>query len=61
MDMNIDMGNVGVLDESFNIPLSAFDLQPAPNTLPEEDFFSQELIRLGLSEPLPPQEMIDEL
>lgn len=61
MDMNMEMGNTGMLDESFNVPLSAFDYQPAPNALPEGDFFSQELISLGLSEPLPPQEMIDNL
>jgi hypothetical protein len=60
MDMNVEMGT-GMLDESFNVPLTAFDYQPAPNAPPGGEFFSQELISLGLSEPLPPQQMIDDL
>lgn len=61
MDMNMDLGDVEILDESFNIPLHASRYQPVPPALPEEDLFSQELISLGISEPLPPQEMIDDL
>jgi hypothetical protein len=61
MDINIDMGTDGLLDESFNVPLSAFDFQPAAPSVPEGDFFSQELISLGLQEPLPPNQMVDEL
>jgi hypothetical protein len=61
MDMNMDMGTGGILDESFDIPLSAFDFQPAAPSMPEGDFFSQELISLGLQEPLPPNQMVDEL
>lgn len=61
MDMNVDMGDAGMLGQDFNISLSAFDFPPAAPSIPEGDFFSQEIISLGLSEPLPPQEMIDEL
>ena len=61
MDLNIDMGNIEMLDQSFNVPLSGFDYQPDPNALPEGHYFSQELMSLGLSEPLPPQQMIDDL
>ena len=60
MDLNMEMGN-GMLEESFNVPISAFDYQPAPSALSGGDFFSQDLISLGLSEPLPPQQMIDDL
>jgi hypothetical protein len=59
--MNMDMGNIGMLDEAFNMPISSFDYQPAPSALPEGNFFSQELISLGLLESLPPQQMIDDL
>jgi hypothetical protein len=60
MDMN-EPGSLGMMDESLNVPLSAFDYQPDPNALLEGDFFSQELISLGLSEPLPPVQMMDDL
>jgi hypothetical protein len=61
MDMNIDMENGGMLDESFDMPPSAFDFQPAPPSVPEGNFFSQEIIGLGLQEPLPPDVMVEEL
>jgi hypothetical protein len=32
-----------------------------PPALPEGNFFSQELISLGLQEPLPPDQMINDL
>jgi hypothetical protein len=61
MDINMDMGGAGLLDESFDIPLSTFDFQSAAPSLPEGNYFSQELISLGLQEPLPPNQMQDEL
>jgi hypothetical protein len=61
MDMNMDLETGGLLDESFNVPLSAFDFDSTAPSLPEGNFFSQELISLGLQEPLPPNQMIDEL
>jgi hypothetical protein len=60
MDMNMDVGD-DMLDPAFDIPLSAFDYQSVPPALPEGNFFSQELISLGLQEPLPPDQMINDL
>jgi len=59
MDMNIDLDDADLMDPSFNLPQYG---------MPEENvsfqtaaFFSQELIGLGLQEPLPPQDMMDNL
>jgi hypothetical protein len=63
MDMNLDLDleDDGVLDPSFDIsqPGLVFSV-PAP-TMPTEYFASHELIGLGLQEPLPPQDVMDEL
>lgn len=61
MDMSMDMGDAPLLEETFDIPLSGFDYQPAAAPLPEGNFFSQALISLGLQEPLPPNQMINDL
>jgi hypothetical protein len=53
---NMDFDEDALLD--FPIPESAYTFQPQ---IPNGDFFSQEVISLGLQEPLPPDEMIDEL
>ena len=57
----MDMGNIDMLEDPYDVPLSSFDYQPMPNVLQDGNFFSEELISLGLSEPLPPQEMMDDL
>ncbi len=58
--MNLDLDD-GLLDPSFDISQPGYGLPvPAP-TMPSDDFDSYELIGLGLQEPLPPQDMIDEL
>lgn len=61
MDMNIDMGDDGLLDGTFNLNAGGFDFSPPGPSIPMGDLFSQELLELGLQEPLPPQEMMDEL
>lgn len=59
MDMNIDFDDVGLADQMFDI--SQYQM-PADNILFQpEPIFSQELIGLGIQEPLPPQDMMDEL
>lgn len=61
MDMNIDLDDPTLLDPVFDVPTTGFGL---PNTElpPANDYnYSQELLALGLDEPLPPQDMIDEL
>ncbi|EKD21317.1 fungal specific transcription factor domain-containing protein [Drepanopeziza brunnea f. sp. 'multigermtubi' MB_m1] len=56
LDMNINMDDPKLLDPSFE------GIQNTDQFLPLDDNFpSQELIELGLEEPLPPQDMIDEL
>lgn len=56
MDMNVDFENDALMD--FPMPETAFTYQPE---MPTGDFFSQEVISLGLEEPLPPEEMIRDL
>lgn len=49
-----------LLDPAFDISQPGFGLDAAPS-MQIGDFRSFELISLGLQEPLPPQDMIDEL
>ncbi len=62
MDMNLDLDGGDILD-SFDMMQSGFGFQTlgAPSEIPIGDGYSQELLSLGLQEPLPPQDMIDEL
>lgn len=55
MNMNMDFEADPILD--FSIPESTYTFQPQ---IPG-DFFSQEIISLGLAEPLPPEEMMADL
>jgi len=60
MDMNIDLDDPTLLDPGFDMPSTGFgvpDMEPSP----ANNLYSQELLQLGLDEPLPPQDMIDEL
>jgi hypothetical protein len=61
MDMNLDLDldDDGLLDPAFDIsqPALGFSAQ----SIPADFFGSYELIGLGLQEPLPPQDMVDEL
>ena len=61
MDMDLDLEDDGLLDPSFDIsqPGLGFSV-PAP-AMPTDYFGSHELIGLGLQEPLPPQDVMDEL
>jgi hypothetical protein len=61
IDMNIDIVDEGLLDGTFDINSTGFNIPPLGPTIPMGDIFSQELLELGLQEPLPPQEMMDEL
>lgn len=61
MDLNIDYDDPTLLDPEFNIPATAFGLQDAALPLVNDFSSSQELLGLGLDEPLPPQVMINEL
>lgn len=58
MDMNLDIGMGGGIDATFEMPHTGFGMQNEPSG---GDFFTQELLALGLGEPLPPQDMMDEL
>jgi hypothetical protein len=63
MDMNLDLDldDGGLLDPSFDISQPGLGFSaPAPN-MPTDYFGSYELIGLGVQEPLPPQDMMDEL
>lgn len=60
MDISLDIGISGGMDSTFDIPQAGFGLQNEP-LMSSGDFFSQELLALGLQEPLPPQDMMDEL
>ncbi len=60
MDMNIDMDDPTLMNTTFDLPTVDFGLQDQPLPL-DDNFFSQELLELGLDEPLPPQDMINEL
>jgi hypothetical protein len=63
MDMNLDLDldDDGLLDPSFDISQPGLGFSaPAPN-MPTDYFGSYELIGLGVQEPLPPQDMMDEL
>lgn len=60
MDMNIDLDDPTLLDPGFEMPSTGFGI---PDTEPSaaNNYSSQELLQLGLDEPLPPQGMIDEM
>lgn len=65
MDLNLDLDldNNVLLEPSFDISQHGFGFSaPAPAPTMHNNYFgSYELIALGLQEPLPPQEMMDEL
>ena len=58
MEMNIDFTDGGIGDKEFGTaPKEPKD----QSTMPCGDFFSQEVISLGLEEPLPPDDLVEEL
>ena len=63
MSLDLDLDNNGLLEPSFDISQQGLGFSaPAPAPTMHNDYFgSYELIALGLQEPLPPQEMMDEL
>ena len=61
MDMNVNIGDEGLMDASFDITQADFGFQATGPSLLGGDFFSHEVISLGLQEPLPPQDMMEDL
>jgi hypothetical protein len=61
MNLDLDLDNNGLLEPSFDISQHGFGFSAPAPTMPTDYFGSYELIGLGLQEPLPPQEMMDEL
>ena len=63
MDMNLDLDldNNGLLEPSFDISQHGLGFSAPAPTMHNDYSGSYELIALGLQEPLPPQEMMDEL
>lgn len=57
MDMNLD--DPDFIDPAFDMP--QFTMPVENPSILAGDFFSHELLALGLEEPLPPQDMMDEL
>lgn len=60
LDLDLDIEDA-VLDASFHAKQFEYRPQPTPPAPPAEAPLSQELISLGLDEPLPPAYIIDEL
>jgi hypothetical protein len=56
MDMNVDF--VDDFLDPFAVPDTSYSI---PQSIPAGDFFSQEVISLGLEEALPPDDMTSEL
>ena len=59
--MNTKIGDESVMDASFERAQADFSFQTPDPSLLGGDFFSHEVISLGLEEPLPPEDMIEEL
>jgi hypothetical protein len=61
LGMNYGYADDPLFTPGMEMPQSGYNFQePGPSTA-TGDFFSQELLSLGLQEPLPPQDMMDEL
>lgn len=63
-NMDIPLEDGGILHASLdmhNMHAAGFDFPSLAPSLPLGDPFSHDLIALGLDEPLPPQDMINEL
>jgi hypothetical protein len=58
LDMHVDFQDETFMDQSFGIPNSVYSLESG---MPSSDFSTQEVISLGLQEPLPPDEMVNDL
>ena len=54
-------GDGGLFNEPLNMQSLGVGFEGLAPSLSTEDHFSQELISLGLQEPLPPQDLMDEL
>ena len=59
MDMNLDLNDTGILDPAFDISNDGFGYQ-APH-ISMDGFGSYDLMSLGVQEPLPAQDVMDEL
>jgi hypothetical protein len=59
--MDIPLEDGGMLNEPLDMHAAGFDFASLAPSLPMGDPFSYDLIALGLDEPLPPQDMMNEL
>lgn len=59
VNMRMDSGDSG-MGNGLDMTPDIFEMPKDPIN-PNGDFFSQELLALGLQEPLPPQDVMDEL
>jgi len=60
-NMDMALGDGGLLSEPLNMQPPGCGFEGLAPSVPIEDHFSQELISLGLQEPLPPQDLMDDL
>ena len=61
LGMNYGYADDPVFAPGIDMPQSGYGFQDLDPSMNVGDFFSQELLSLGLQEPLPPQDMMDEL
>lgn len=68
INMNVGIDDTGLGDQMFDLGMSQFQMASENAYYPKgvlftqpEPLFSQELLGLGIQEPLPPQELMDEL
>jgi hypothetical protein len=61
MNLDLELDDDGLLDPPFDISQPVLGFSATAPTMPTDYFGSYELIGLGLQEPLPPQDMMDEL
>ncbi|CZS93123.1 uncharacterized protein RAG0_03541 [Rhynchosporium agropyri] len=61
MDINTDLNNPTMLNPGYDMPSTGYNIPYAEPLAENNQNYPQELLELGLEEPLPPQEMIDDL
>jgi hypothetical protein len=61
MNMNVNIGDEGIMGASFDITQADFGFQGTGPSLLGGDFCSHEVISLGLQEPLPSEDMMRDL
>jgi hypothetical protein len=61
MDMDINFNDGGLQNLGFDMLQGNMGGSGAGASVPIGDYFSQEIVSLGLQEPLPPESLMDEL